>query len=498
VLRNLTVIFTALVALVALVALGATATGAAEDGPASVALAKGGKGVPSLAATSFDLASVGYEQAEYLMGGTAQSYISAQPLTTDGKWTVTPASSAPYETRLVVYRPTHPKKFNGTVVVEWLNVSAGLDSAPIWLAGHTELIRKGFAWVGVSAQRVGVEGGGNALVANLDLKHADPQRYASLVHPGDSYSYDMYTQTGDAVRSRAGNLLGGLKPQHVIAMGESQSAFRMVTYIDAFGKDAPYDGFLVYSRGGGGAPLSQAPQADVAAPTGTLIRSDLDKPVLTFTTETDLVSLGAYAAQQHDARWYRDWQVAGTSHADTYTIGVSATDAGQPQAYVDFFQTMVAPQTKLYNGVITCDKPINAGPVTYVLRTAIDDLNTWVVDGTAPPKAPRLATVPGTSPPQFRMDADGNVQGGIRTPQVDTPVAQLSGLGQSGTGFCRIFGTTAPFDHAKVADLYSSHAAFTKQWSTAVDDAVAAGFVMKADAKGLKQAAAQSTVGSAP
>jgi hypothetical protein len=42
---------------------------------------------------------------------------------------------------MVVYRPIDPKKFNGTVIVEWDNVSAGLDSAPIWLAALDELIR---------------------------------------------------------------------------------------------------------------------------------------------------------------------------------------------------------------------------------------------------------------------------------------------------------------------------------------------------------------------
>ncbi|MFN8028177.1 MAG: alpha/beta hydrolase domain-containing protein [Acidimicrobiia bacterium] len=50
------------------------------------------------------------------------------------------------------------------------------------------------------------------------------------------------------------------------------------------------------------------------------------------------------------------------------------------------------------------------------------------------------------------------------------PVAKLSGLGQSGQSFCGIFGTTVPFDAAKIAQLYPSHAAFSKQWSKAVDD----------------------------
>ena len=67
--------------------------------------------------------------------------------------------TAPYATRIVVVRPTNPSKFNGTVVVEWLNVSAGADASPDWNAVHRELIRSGYAYVGVSAQKVGVEGG---------------------------------------------------------------------------------------------------------------------------------------------------------------------------------------------------------------------------------------------------------------------------------------------------------------------------------------------------
>jgi hypothetical protein len=274
----------------------------------------------------------------------------------------------------------------------------------------------------------------------------------------------------------------------------------MVTYIDAFGTiaNSPYDGYLVYSRAGNAAPLSQAPQASITAPDGTLIRTDLHKPVLTFTTETDFAVLGSFSAEQPDSKWFREWQVAGTSHADTYTLTVGTTDAGSAQAYADQFATMLDPPNKVAGGFITCDTPINTGPMTYVLRTAIGDLNTWVVDGNAPPKAPRFDTVPGTGPPQFRTDADGNVQGAIRTPQVDTPVAQLSGLGQSGAGFCKIFGTTKPFDATKLAALYPSHARFVQEWNHAVNDAVQAGFLLKVDAKGLRSAARSSTVGGAP
>src|SRR5262245_56882917 len=81
-------------------------------------------GTPVIAGhTEFDLESVGYQQSEYFLQGTASAYTSAAPLTPDGKWAVTPSSTAPYVTRVVVNRPIKPKDFNGTVIVEWLNVS---------------------------------------------------------------------------------------------------------------------------------------------------------------------------------------------------------------------------------------------------------------------------------------------------------------------------------------------------------------------------------------
>jgi hypothetical protein len=305
----------------------------------------------------------------------------------------------------------------------------------------------------------------------------------------------MYRQAGVAVRDDAAELLGGLKPKQVIAAGESQSAFRMTTYIDAIEplSKGVYDGYLVYSRGDDGAPLSQDPQPAIPAPSPTLIRTDLTVPVMTFTTETDLVTLGYLPARQPDTKRFRNWEAAGTAHADSYTLVVSRPDTGTPDSDVALFQTMLDPPSGLYNDIIKCDTPFNTGPMTYLLRASINALNAWVVDGTLPPKAPRLQTTGDEAAP-FALDEHGNVQGGIRTPQVDAPVATLSGLGQTGTSFCGIFGTTKPFDASKLASLYPSHDAFVKAWNTATDKAVKAGFLLPADAKNIK-AAAQSTVG---
>jgi hypothetical protein len=45
------------------------------------------------------------------------------PLTGDGRWDdVVPAeNTAFYRTRAVVHMPANPRRFNGTVYVEWLN-----------------------------------------------------------------------------------------------------------------------------------------------------------------------------------------------------------------------------------------------------------------------------------------------------------------------------------------------------------------------------------------
>src|SRR3954467_14762668 len=135
-----------------------------------------GNGKIVVQSSNFDLAKVGYEQAEYFISGTAHSYGSARPLTDDGKWSVTESGSAPFKTRIVVYRPTDPHTFDGTVSVEWLNVTGGGASGGNWTMSHREQIREGMAWVGVTAQRIGIVGGSNKLVASQALLNADPVR----------------------------------------------------------------------------------------------------------------------------------------------------------------------------------------------------------------------------------------------------------------------------------------------------------------------------------
>jgi len=233
----------------------------------------GGSGVFIGSPITVDLKRVGYVQHEYAASGTATSYKSAGPLTGDGRWSFTPDVRAPYRTRVLVRYPADPARFSGTVVVEWLNVSGGVDANPEWVSLREELVRAGDAWVGVSAQRIGVEGGpvlvkvqGVAGAENQGkgLKAVDPVRYGTLVHPGDGFSFDIFTQAARALRTGAG--LSGLHPKRLIAAGESQSAFALVSYFNGVQPlTQAFDGFFVHSRGAVALPLvGPGKYADIA------------------------------------------------------------------------------------------------------------------------------------------------------------------------------------------------------------------------------------------
>src|SRR5262249_27540151 len=140
------------------------------------------------------------------------------------------SSGNPYKTRIVVRRPAERAKFNGVVLVEWLNVTNGFDADNLWFFAWEHVLRSGYAWVGVSAQQVGVD----------RLKSWSPARYGSLdvtaggTVPTDVLSYDIFSQAAQAVAHPVGiDVLGGLKPRMMIATGESQSSQRLSTYINS-------------------------------------------------------------------------------------------------------------------------------------------------------------------------------------------------------------------------------------------------------------------------
>lgn len=418
------------------------------------------------------IGEAGYVEREYVAAGIATSYAPVGPLTGDGRWTFAPAGTAAYRTRVLVRYPARAADFSGTVVVEWLNVSGGVDANPDYTSLEEELLRRGHAWAGVSAQLIGVEGGpvlvaapGAELLAGKGLKGTDPERYGTLVHPGDGFSFDIFTQVARALRA-GGPALGGLRPRRLIAAGESQSAIALVTYYNGVHPLArAFDGFFVHSRASVALPLvGPGEYADLArgiAGPAVLLRSDLATPLIELQAEGDVTGvLNSFAARQPDTDTFRLWEVAGTAHADRHLLG---------------------PLTEL----VDCGAPVNDGPLHLVAKAALRHLERWIRSGEAPPRAPRLETT-STDPVQIRRDDDGIALGGIRTPPVDVPVDTLSGVpGPTPSLLCLLFGSTTPLSAERLADLYSSRADYAQRYRSATDEAIRAGFVLEEDRAAL-------------
>ena len=325
---------------------------------------------PQLAsAPNFDLSSRGYIEEDFFFQGAATQYqvppIVNGRVTSTGDATVQ-STGNPYKTRMLVRRPANPDNFNGVVLVEWVNVTSGYNLDANWEFSRDYLTRAGYAWVGVSAQRVGVQQPPYGLTA------WSPTRYGTLdVTVGgkitdDSLSYDIYSQAGRAIRTNR-RLLGGLKPEMVLAIGVSQSSFYLMSYYNSIQRLAHdvYDGFMLVVGSGG--PF----------------RTDLKTKLFRINTETEIL-LGLLEPQA-DSAVLRSWEIAGSSHVNYW-----------PQM---FRQGLVA-RDELAPFVFTCDEPpLSHVHNEYVLNAGYEHLANWVAGREQPPTAPLIETTgPSTSP----------------------------------------------------------------------------------------------------
>ena len=438
-------------------------------------------GKPKLILGAYDLADLCYTDDEFFVAGSASAYAAAGEFGPDGHWAAEPSGSADYTIRIVVLKPANASSFNGTVIVEWLNVSGGIDAPAVWMMAHREIIRRGYGYVAVSAQQVGIEGGGSSLGMDLSLKKQDPERYWHLNHPEDAYSYDIFTQAGRLVRERH-ETLGLPEPKHIVAVGESQSAMFLTTYVNAVDPlVAVYDGFLIHSRFGPAAALDGqsifAPPAE-SAPQAVRFRTDLRVPLFTVLTETDVVGgvrPGYHLARQPDTDLLRAWEIPGTAHADNYTIKVSHIDNGLRP--LEDLVAGYAPTDSLMG--LQLPHFINFAPQHhYVLQAAIAALDNWIHTGVAPATASPIELADG----RLTLDGNGLAKGGVRTPWVDVPIARTSGIGSGETPLSHLFGSGEPFDAATVAGLYPGGAPeYLDRFATALDAAIRSGFLLPAD-----------------
>ncbi|MBU2074078.1 MAG: hypothetical protein KJ938_06550 [Actinobacteria bacterium] len=393
-----------------------------------------------------ELEPFGYTEQEWFVSGTARA--------ADG-------STAPYTTRVIVTRPQKRKDFNGSVMLDWVNVTAQFENAVDSLEGREELLRSGWAFVHVSAQAAGV------CCIPLTPKVWDPVRYAALDHPGDAYADDMYLQIARALRTRrVGDVrpMGPLKVRRVVAAGQSQSAGRLAGIVRAHPDGAGViDGFLVH---GGLAGLDYEPRLEV--------------PVMQLNSDW-----AESTGEADDDPLYRLWDVAGSAHAGLFigyqqVFGSGPRVAGLPamdeqgyrdtiEAAGDYGQMQVNP---LY---AACTAAGASFPMRYAVNTALRELDEWIRTGQAPRPAPRFEfEADGETPAR---DADGNVLGGLRLPPIEVPVATYRSTD------CELGGITVPFDPLTLQQRYPTYADYERRLRKASDRAVRKGWLLPVDAR---------------
>jgi hypothetical protein len=461
-------------------------------------------------APTVSLSAYGYVQREYKMSGTTNIYRESGFWGPDGQWNVAVAQSGgPYTTRLLVRYPASPAKFNGTVVVEWLNDTTGGDQDPVWSEIYHEVLSQGYAYVGVTAQTAGMN----------ELKAWDPKRYDALGDSSDGQSYDIFTQAAQVARADADHLLGGLRPTTVIGAGDSQSAFRLDTYVNAIQPlSHAFDGFLAVGRSVFAAPIGSGLVAFSPAP--AFIRTDNTTPMIQLNTEGDIEELGAALARQPDNSDLRTWELAGASHIDVHEgLYEGATiSREEPQ--------LTAPDCVFgvpFNGATLPDNM----PVYELEDAALADLRTWITQGVAPPHGNPIATTPFLN--IVERDRFGNALGGIRMPDIQVPTETYSAINfylpsqeslspaqllatlesiftalETGEitnttlraeGLCLLSGYYKPFSQSELQALYPTHADYVAAFTAAAAQDLASRFLTRYD---YDQAVAAARASSVP
>lgn len=371
-----------------------------------------------------------YREDEYFLSGTA-TYL------TDG-------STAAYKSRMLVRLPRDRAKFNGIVLFDWMNVTDGADfEFNYWPEAANYLMDQGYGYVAVSAQLVGVS----------NLLTWDSRRYAGLVHPGDNYSFDIFSQAIQAMRNprlnsasagspRVVDPTNGLHVRHVVAGGVSQSAGRLATFINGG-----------YNRGGVDA-------YNIERALGSVIK-DYSTFIFELNEETSFTGAPA-ATRPPDSNRYVVWEEAGAAHETRvwwdYRWGIQQRDqlgGSTPDA-------------------INTACSINRGRVDYSVRAMIFHTRQYLLTGKVPPSAPRIKRNADNAPTR---DADGLAIGGLRYSFVQVPIA----LNRSTRDDCPFWGTYQPWTNAQIRSRYPTHADYVKKVSTWDSHAVAKGWLLAAD-----------------
>lgn len=368
-----------------------------------------------------------YTEREFLYSGTATDL-------SDG-------TTAPYTSRMVVRFPREAAKFNGTVLYDWMNVTDQQDyEFNWWPTAHDYLMRQGYGYVAVTAQRVGAN----------HLKTWDPLRYAPIDHPGDDFSFDIYAQAIRAVDGPSDRVLAKVYPgqavdvRHSVAGGVSQSAGRLASFINqGYNRDGLVDAYNLERALGS--------------------RLD-DYSTFIFELNEETSFTGAPAAPRPpDSSRYVVWEEAGAAHENIEWWSYR-WETGKR----DLVGSDLPPDP------VDAGCSVNRAQVGYSVRAMLHHTQRYLRSGTVPPSAPRIPRNADNTPVR---DADGLALGGLRQPFVEVPIA----LNRSSQQDCPFWGTYRPWSDEQVLARYPSKSDYVGQVTAYADLAVRKGWLLRAD-----------------
>ena len=423
-----------------------------------------------------------YVEEEYVVRGSADLF------TYDEAWQPTlHRADVPYATRLLVRRPSDAARAGGAVVLEPLHPAGDMASA--WPRLGRMLTREGWSWVGVTQDQMGLAA----------TRAGDPQRYAALDIPEVGLGFDIVAQVASWLRTGA---VDGLALDQLFMTGASYTGtFQRVFLGEGFHQRArrpdggpAIDGYLIQiSSGafmlGGYNPLSTAAGQPPADHRHRVIQPR-DVPVIELLSEgeaeTNLASRRADCDDPDDR--YRLYEVAGACHMSAGDSTTSRLPA-----------SVEAPSTF---------------PMFALAGGALHNLRRWATEGVAPPRAPRIELLddPGAGPhggaPEalpVARDEHGNARGGVRTPDVDTPVAAFfphstlrhdvtaGPSGRPAISLGEIMGSMTRFPDDELRRLYGTPDGYLAAYRKGVAELVAERWILEADGERMLARAADVT-----
>ena len=452
------------------------------------------------------LAKHGFVEEEYLVSGDARVYQSVPK----SDYVAKVINQSHYTTRAIVRRPRDMRTWSGNVLVEYMNVSDGLDLQIVWSKLHDQIFSDRDVYIAFT-------GKGNVIPV---LQRFDPDRYGDLempnpvppdqqacgtlpddpgYDPGHAPSklyengliYDMWSGIGLLLKSGSSPL--GRPARRLYATGQSQSANALVNYYSWFGgtrttvgREPVYDGvfaetptdrtllpvrlsIMVHGALNQCSPPLPEEDPQLAVP-------DRGTPFFSVNSQWD-----AWKSVQPPSRHFRNWQVAGANHVDRqqydhiYPIPGDVAKSGA--AGPDALPWQVGIPLELYSpaGWFCDDTNRPEVGLPQAQQMAWYWLKRWATQGKQPPVAPYLTRSAPGGP--LVLDSDGNALGGLRMPYIQTPIAKYTGV---------LWGDCAeaqvPFTPERLAQLYPTHEAYVQQVAAAARDLVRGGFLHPDDA----------------